>query len=252
MAGSNAPARTRRAGWKAGLEAARANLVPGLLIQSAMLIVLFAYYYWGSARAFFNTVAGWKQEYGYGFAVLVTAFAGAILPEIFRVAFFQRGSFRRQNLLNLLFGILLWGIMGACVDAFYRGQTAWFGSGVTALVLVKKVAVDQFIYTPLFGTPAVVWAFEWKKRHFSFRETGSLFAPSFLKLTVLPAQIASWAVWIPAVSVIYSLPPPLQIPVFALAECFWSLLITYMVSERPALYEPPPGELPEPEPAAAV
>ena len=252
MAESNDPARARKEppGWKAGVAAARANLLPGLFIQAAMLGVLFAYYYLGSARAFFNTVSGWKQHYGYGFTAVVTAFAAAIFPEIFRVTIFQRGSLGRRNLLNLLFSIPLWSVMGVCVDAFYRGQTAWFGGGVTALVLLKKVAVDQFIYTPLFGTPAIVLAFEWKKRRFSFREIGGLFAPSFLKSAVFPAVIAGWGVWIPAVSIIYSLPLPLQIPLFALAECFWSLLLTYMVSERAALYEPPPGELPEPEVAA--
>jgi hypothetical protein len=245
MARSNDPA-----GWKAGVTAARANLFPGLLIQSAMLVVLFAYYYWRPARGFFDTVAAWKQHYGFGFSFAVTASAGAILPEILRVATFQRGVVRRQNLVNLLFGIPFWGGMGMCVDAFYRGQTAWFGSGVTALVLLKKAALDQLVYTPFFGAPAAVWAFEWKRRHFSFRGLGSLFTPLFFKSAILPALIASWAVWVPAVSIIYCLPLPLQIPLFALAECFWSLLITYMASERPALYEPPPGELPEP--AAAV
>jgi hypothetical protein len=254
MADPQTPARVKAApaGWKAGLVAARANLLPGLFIQAAMLGVLAAYYHWDAARAFLTTVAAWKQHYSYGFTVVVTALAGAILPEIFRVATFQGGSWRRQNLANLLFGIPLWGLMGASVDAFYRAQAMWFGSGVTPLILLKKVAVDQFIYTPLWGTPAIVLAYEWKRRRLATRGLGSLFAPAFWKSAVLPAVIAGWGVWIPAVSIVYSLPLPLQIPLFALAECFWSLLLTYMVSERPALYEPPPGELSKPEPATAV
>src|ERR1700722_3791358 len=99
MAGSHDPprARTEPPGWKAGLAAARANLLPGLFIQCAMMGVLFAYYCCGAARASFNTVAGWKQHYGYGFTAVVTAFAAAVFPEIFRIAMFQRGSLRRQN-----------------------------------------------------------------------------------------------------------------------------------------------------------
>ncbi len=252
MAPPETPARTRAApaGWKAGLAAARANLLPGLFIQAAMLAILLAYYEWSAAGPFFNAIGAWKQRYGYGFTVVVAVFAGAVVPECFRVALFQGGSWRRANLENLLFGIPLWGTMGASVDAFYRAQALWFGAGVTPLILLKKVAVDQFIYTPLWGTPAIVLAYEWRRRHFCPRALRSLFAPPFLKSAVLPAVITGWGVWIPAVSIVYSLPSPLQIPLFALAECFWSLLLTYMVSERPALYEPPPGE--EPEPAAAV
>ncbi len=202
-----------------------------------MLAVLLAYYRWGAAKSFFEAVEGWKLRYGYGFSLAVTAFSGAVLPEILRIAVFQRGAPCRRNLDNLVFGVPFWGFMGVCVDAFYRGQALWFGEGATAAILIKKIIVDQFVYTPIWGTPAVVWAYEWKKRSYSFHDFGSLFGARFFKSAMIPAQIAGWAVWIPGVAIVYSLPLPLQIPLFALAEAFWSMLIAYMMSEtaQPAL-----------------
>ncbi len=46
-------------------------------------------------------------------------------------------------------------------------------------------------------------------------------------LALLPA---SWAVWIPLMAIIYSLPLALQFPLFGLALTFWVLLLTYMTN----------------------
>jgi len=42
--------------------------------------------------------------------------------------------------------------------------------------------------------------------------------------------VATWAVWIPLMAVIYSLPLALQFPLFALALAFWVLMMTYMTN----------------------
>ena len=47
---------------------------------------------------------------------------------------------------------------------------------------------------------------------------------------LLPVLVATWAVWIPLMAVIYSLPLALQFPLFALALAFWVLMMTYMTN----------------------
>jgi hypothetical protein len=47
---------------------------------------------------------------------------------------------------------------------------------------------------------------------------------------ILPTLVATWAVWIPLMAIIYSLPLALQFPLFALALSFWVLLLTYMTN----------------------
>jgi len=42
--------------------------------------------------------------------------------------------------------------------------------------------------------------------------------------------LATWAVWIPLMATIYSLPLALQFPLFGLALSFWVLLLTYMTN----------------------
>ena len=47
---------------------------------------------------------------------------------------------------------------------------------------------------------------------------------------ILPTLLAIWAVWIPLMAIIYSLPFALQFPLFSVALTFWVLLLTYMTN----------------------
>ena len=77
-----------------------------------------------------------------------------------------------------------------------------------------------------------VWAYEWKNRKFATGGVSAFFTLAFYRTTVLPTLIASWGVWIPVVTIIYSLPSLLQIPLFGLALSFWVLLVTYITAAR--------------------
>ena len=222
----------------AGLSAARANLIPGVLIQTVMLVLVVAYYHYAPTRAALNVLAAWKGRYGYLFTFFVVGFTGGVLPEFLRIGLFQRGTIRRANLRDMAFGFPFWGAMGCSTDTFYRGQALWFGSHVSVLTLVKKVALDMLVYTPLWGTPAVVCALEWRRVGYA-GGVGRFFSWRFYRSTVLPVLVANWGVWVPAVTIIYSLPLLLQVPLFALTNCFWSLLVTYMARDQPPAIGPP-------------
>ena len=43
---------------------------------------------------------------------------------------------------------------------------------------------------------------------------------------------ATWGVWIPVVTILYSLPALLQIPLFGLALSMWVMLYTWMSEQR--------------------
>jgi len=59
-------------------------------------------------------------------------------------------------------------------------------------------------------------------------------APGFFVETlprqIVPTLLATWVVWAPLMAIIYSLPYPLQFPLFSLALTFWVLLLTYMTN----------------------
>jgi hypothetical protein len=50
----------------------------------------------------------------------------------------------------------------------------------------------------------------------------------------VPTLFATWGVWIPVVTILYSLPSLLQIPLFGLALSMWVILYTWMSEQQNA------------------
>lgn len=220
--------------FSAGFRAARANLVPGLLIQVLMVALVLVYYFVAPAHGWFQALAVAKAQWGYGFSFASAVVAGALLPTLLKWLTIQRGRFSRADLFELLFLCIFWGCDGMIIDCFYRFQAVIFGAQADFSVVCKKVLVDQFIYNPLFAAPYTVACFEFKNMRYDWRQIGSLFTAEFYRRQAIPALFATWAVWIPVTSAIYALPSLLQIPLFALALTFWSLLVTYITAKAPA------------------
>ena len=230
---SPAPLVTRRVPpWTAGLRAARANVVPGLIVQALMLGLLLAYYFYPPTRHGLDGLAEIKARWSYGYTAISAIIAGAVIPELLRIFVFQNGRCRRSNFANLLFTVPFWCMMGVIVDFFYRCQAGWFGAEVTVAVVLKKVLVDQFIYNPLFAAPASAWLYDWKNRGYRFRGSGEFFTAGYYRDVIVPILFATWGVWIPIVTILYSLPSELQIPLFGLALSMWVMLYTWMSEQR--------------------
>jgi hypothetical protein len=221
---------TRRNPLSLGWEAAKANALPALVIQLLMLGLLAGYYLSPRVAASLQQLAQFKRAHGFGFVLLASIAAGAIVPEIFLILFFQRGRVHRGNLRNLLFTIPVWGFDGSLVDVMYRGQAHWFGDVAAFPVIAAKICVDQFGYNPFFAAPFGVLTYEWKNTEISMRPVRDLFTWRHYRDKIVPTLLATWAVWIPLMAIIYSLPLALQFPLFALALSFWVLLLTYMTN----------------------
>jgi hypothetical protein len=226
----NRSSATPRTPWSLGWEAAKANALPALVIQLMMLALLIGYYVSPGVARGLQRFAEFKRANGFGFVLIASIFAGAILPEIFLIIFFQHGRITRRNLRNLLFTIPVWGFDGSLVDLLYRGQAHWFGDVATVPVVAAKICVDQFGYNPFFAAPFGVLTYEWKNSGISMQPVRDLFTWKHYRDKILPTLVATWAVWIPLMAIIYSLPLALQFPLFALALSFWVLLLTYMTN----------------------
>jgi hypothetical protein len=211
-----------------GLRAARANLVPALVIQAAVVSVVLAYYFWEPARARLAGLAEFKRESGYLFSLASGVLAGGLLPELLTVAVFQRWRVRRENLGGLAFGACYWGLMALVVDLFYRLQALLFGTGVDLATVLKKAVFDQFVFTPFVTIPLTVVVFEW--RHAGYRRAGMprVLSLDFYTRKVLPSVVSGLGFWLPVVAFIYSLPLPLQFPLFTLALTLWVMIFTWI------------------------
>lgn len=217
-----------------GLRAAKANLLPGLVIQGVMLGLFLAYYFYPPTTRWLDQLADLKEKWGFGYSAIAAVVAGAVIPEVMRVIVVQRGRVRLTNFSALLFTAPFWCMMGVIVDAFYRGQAVVFGSEPSFHVVAAKVLVDQLLYSPLVASPLTCWLYDWKNSGYRFSEVPKFFTLTYYREVIVPVVFANWGVWIPIVCILYSLPTLLQVPLFALALSLWVILYTWISEQRAA------------------
>jgi len=237
---------------QACLDAFRRNLLPGLVLQAIALGVLSAYYLWPGSQAAFTVLADLKGRWGYGFSALATAIFGGLLPFLAMLALgrIPQGRAFAQG----TFFVLYWSFQGVVVDLLYTLQGRWFGEGTDGATLLKKVLVDQGPFNLLYATPCAMLAYRWKDAGFSWSRLREGMDRRAWRFEIPAIQVSSWTVWVPAVCMIYALPPNLQIPLFNLVLCFYTLVLA-MVAGKPGPLagkgippEPPmpPGGMPPP------
>ena len=142
---SSSPASLLETAWSAACKAIRANLIPGLLLQSVMAAMAIAYLFHPASHHAFESLAILRSQWGLFFSFLGTSFGSAILPELLRPILLGSSRARcddRGLTSRLLFGIPFWGLIGMQVDLFYRLQYLLFGPSDSVAVIVKKVLVD--------------------------------------------------------------------------------------------------------------
>jgi len=203
-----------------GWEAARANAKPALIIQALMLALAISFYANSTMADALRNLAEFKRAHGIVFVFGASVIAGALLPELFLILFFQRGRPQIGNLRNLAFTVPVWGFT----------EANWLGDVATLPVVLGKICIDQFGYNVLFAAPFGVLTYEWKNSGFSMQPLRDLFTWRHYRDKILPTLVATWAVWIPLMAIIYSLPLALQFPLFGFALSFWVLLLTYMTN----------------------
>ena len=60
--------------------AAKANIVPGIILQTFALSLVLGYYYVPAINTFFEQISEIKKQYGYTFSAISTGFFGGVLP----------------------------------------------------------------------------------------------------------------------------------------------------------------------------
>jgi hypothetical protein len=213
-----------------GWEAAKANARPALIIQALMLALAIAFYTNAATADALLNLAEFKRAHGLIFVIVASVVAGALFPEVFLILFFQRGRPHVENLRNLAFTIPVWGFDGSLVDLLYRAEAHWLGDVATLPVVLGKILLDQFGYNVFFAAPFGVLTYEWKNNGISMQPVRDLFTWRHYRDKIFPTLVATWAVWIPLMAIIYSLPLALQFPLFGPALSFWVLLLTYMTN----------------------
>jgi len=211
--------------WVMFRNAWRENLVPGLIIQSFAVVMVGSYYLVPAVRTFWTAWADFKHTYGLSYVFVSTALFGGLIPGAYML--WLRRIHAGYVCKNLLFLTLFWGYRGIEAELLYRFQSWCFGDNHQWLTVVKKVLVDQFVYNPFWASLVLAAACIWQQHNFAARPVVTEFTSRRFWSEYLPGmQLATWIVWIPAVSVVYCMPQELQIPLANLVLCFFVLVVT--------------------------
>jgi hypothetical protein len=217
--------------WQAGLHGAQALFRPGLVLQAVALGLVLAYYFLPAARGFFERLAVWRTEGGFVFSAVAGALCGGVVPFFYLR---MNPATRAANPWPLvLFFAFFWAWKGAETDLWYRIMSAVFGDGTGAATIAVKAASDQFLWNSLYAAPVGIAIFAWKDAGFRWAPVAAdRRAGRWYYRRVFPVLLTTWAVWIPVVCCVYALPPALQVPLFNVVLCFWSLLFTHLMTRQ--------------------
>ncbi len=222
---------SEEAPWRAGWHGVQTLARPGLVLQAAAVGLVLAYYHWPEARGIFDRLADWRTRWGYLFSALSTALCGGVLP--FLYLRLQPATRATHPWPLLIFFALFWAWKGAETDLWYRFLSAVYGDDPGPRTVVLKVLSDQFGWNLLYAAPVGNLCFAWKDAGFRWGPVvADLRAGRWYYRRVFPVLLTVWALWIPVVSCVYALPPALQIPLFNVVLCFWSLLFTHLLTHQ--------------------
>ena len=204
----------------------RENRVPCLALNLVVITLVGSYYQVPAIAEVWEAVGAFKLKWAYAFSLGSTIFAAVLLPTLVQLwmgTLPAEGRWRRVALLSLF-----WGYRGMEIDLFYQVQGWLFGTGNDAATLIKKVAVDQFVMSPLWFVPTVLIAMRWVDMGGSWARTRASLTREFWTRTCPTVMVTNWLVWIPTLALVYSLPPALQFPLFSVVMCFFILIVTLL------------------------
>ena len=195
------------------------------VLLAAMGALVAIYYCWPTGAAILSSYGAWQHAGGIVRTGLMAGFAGGILSELCLVYARDRGRWNRTHLENMIFRFVVFFLGGMVVGEFYVWQAYWFGDGVSWRILLPKILVDQFIFSVFWSTTYQSLTFRWQALRYSGSRLWSELNGKFVLERMLPILVTNWMFWIPGVTLVYSMPLILQMPLSIFATAMWSILL---------------------------
>ncbi len=210
------------------------NWLAGLVLQFVGVFIVLAYYVVEPFRDVLQVIADMQQTGGYLFSAVITAIFAGFIPFLVQIIF-ERERPQRYHIYTGSFIVLFWAYRGVEVDLLYRLQAVWFGDELSFSVILKKTLTDQFVYAPFWAIWIVTLGILFKDCKLSLRDFRQQINRSFFCVTYPSVVFSTWLVWVPGVSIIYSLPQLLQVPMMNIVACFYAILVMYLTRHREEL-----------------
>ncbi|MBN2083619.1 MAG: hypothetical protein JW748_00240 [Anaerolineales bacterium] len=215
-----------REGWRS----AAANALPGLVIVCLAGLLVAAYYLIPAAAAYLLGLQNLRDRWGIWFSMAASAIGAGVIPGLY-LASIGRARRGRRAVVDFVFTCLVWSATALVIDRFYVFQAWLWGPSVGLSIVFGKMLLDQAIFTPLLGIQIPALGFRFRDMDYDLPALGRALREDWLVKVIAPMLIAAWITWIPGTLVIYALPLSLQIPMFALIQCFFSLEVAYASSK---------------------
>ena len=218
---------TFRDACQSGLRGARANLVPGLVLQAFALTLVLGYYFAPGVAEALKDFEEFRFRVGIPYSVASTAFFGGLIPWLYIKA--NPATRNRYNVKQGVGLLAFWAYKGLELHLLYTGLAALFGHDNSLATIAKKVVFDQTLYGPLLAAPGMWLAYKWVEGHLAVSPViASVRQPGWFLRELLPVIIANLGVWLPTVTIVYTLPTVLQLPLENLVLCFFTLVLAHM------------------------
>jgi len=209
--------------------ALRENWKAGIFIWSFGAIIVALYYNSGVLEQPSEDILQARQNMGLWFPIFSTTIFGAILPSLTQILLSPND--RITSLKRLLLLVPFWAYRGFEVEYFYRFQAYFWGDGSSFATVAGKVCTDMFVYNPIMCVEMLY--LRWVSRKIGELPPDEPIAPKrWYGRFIVPMLVATWALWIPAVSLVYMMPLPLQLPLSNLILWMWAMMLFFMTRQK--------------------
>lgn len=202
------------------------NIKAILFLQFVAAALIITYYLSGNVRAAWDIIGIIRQNNDPYLAMMTTSICGGLIPAFMKKIFSKDKSSPRQIALHGLF----WFYKGLEIALFYNLLALIVGNASDAKTVFSKTAIDEFVYTPLWGMPSVYWFYKLVNGE-SLRKTFEDFKKDYLQVIAM-----NWIIWIPAVSVVYYFPLAIQLPLQNVILVMWVILLTFFAKKKEKPY----------------
>ena len=201
-----------------GVAAFRQNVTGMAIIVILGLLILGSYATLPQVRNSLDQLAAWKTNVGWIFPTCSMALVAGLIPVALRYAITrQTPPWRCVAVIGLY-----WPYRGVEIDLLYRGLGTLIGNDAAVGTVALKVVIDMSLYVPFWALPLYLLVMAWQQGE---SPLALVREARFWRERYLPGVLTNWLLWIPAVAIIYALPPGLQLPVQNLFMVIWIFIV---------------------------
>lgn len=209
-----------------GLQTLRHTWPALLVLQVLGLLVVVGYFTTPTVTRIADWLGTLKASGGYLFSAVSLALACGPLPEIAKQVTGVDRCFSGDRLHRLLLNTGVYAIVGVQCDALYRIVAMLFGDELAFWTVLKKVATDQFLFSPFISLPTIALGYTWRDAGWRLGRLTTLLRRRWYVSKVVPMLLTCWAYWIPMASLMYMLPAKLTMVFNVCASAAGAILIT--------------------------